>query len=87
MQKLKRYAALVLVCTLTLLTVPPARASAYDDHPKLIVIVVLDQFRADFLERFVGWHCAVEPKVFARSFVDYVEDNAECGRLAAAVWP
>ncbi|HET8638057.1 MAG TPA: alkaline phosphatase family protein [Acidobacteriaceae bacterium] len=52
MQKLKRYAALVLVCTLTLLTVPSARASAYDDHPKLIVIVVLDQFRADFLERY-----------------------------------
>jgi hypothetical protein len=52
MQKLKRYAALVLVCTLTLLTVPAARASAYDDHPKLIVIVVLDQFRADFLERY-----------------------------------
>src|SRR6185437_6064888 len=52
MQKLKRYAALVLVCTLTLLTVPSARASAYDDHPKLIVIVVLDQFRADYLERY-----------------------------------
>ena len=52
MQKLKRYAALVLVCTLTLLYIPSARASAYDDHPKLIVIVVLDQFRADYLERY-----------------------------------
>lgn len=52
MQKLKRLAALVLVCTLTLLTIPSAQASAYDGHPKLIVIVVLDQFRADYLERY-----------------------------------
>ena len=52
MPQLKRLAALVLVCTLTLLTVPSARASAYDDHPKLIIILVLDQFRADYLERY-----------------------------------
>lgn len=52
MQKLKRCAALVLVCTLMLLYVPVAHGSAYEDHPKLIVIVVLDQFRADYLERY-----------------------------------
>ncbi len=31
---------------------PRATASAYDGHPKLIVILVLDQFRADYLERY-----------------------------------
>jgi arylsulfatase A-like enzyme len=52
MKQLKRFAALVLVCTLTLLYVPAARATAYDDHPKLVIILVLDQFRADYLERY-----------------------------------
>jgi arylsulfatase A-like enzyme len=52
MLQLKRLAAIVLVCTLTLLYLPAARATAYDDHPKLIVILVLDQFRADYLERY-----------------------------------
>jgi arylsulfatase A-like enzyme len=50
--QLKRFAALVLVCTLTLVYIPRARATAYDDHPKLVIILVLDQFRADYLERY-----------------------------------
>jgi predicted AlkP superfamily pyrophosphatase or phosphodiesterase len=33
-------------------TAPRANASAYDGHPKLIIILVLDQFRADYLERY-----------------------------------
>ena len=28
-----------------------ARASAYNAHPKLIVVIVIDQFRGDYLER------------------------------------
>ena len=31
---------------------PPAWGSAYDGHPKLIVILVIDQFRADYLDRY-----------------------------------
>ena len=30
----------------------PAFASAYNGHPKLIVIIVIDQFRGDYLERY-----------------------------------
>jgi predicted AlkP superfamily pyrophosphatase or phosphodiesterase len=30
----------------------PSFASAYDAHPKLIVIIVIDQFRGDYLERY-----------------------------------
>jgi predicted AlkP superfamily pyrophosphatase or phosphodiesterase len=31
---------------------PAAFASAYDAHPKLVVILVIDQFRADYLDRY-----------------------------------
>jgi hypothetical protein len=30
----------------------PASASAYNGHPKLIVVIVIDQFRGDYLERY-----------------------------------
>ncbi len=30
----------------------PCTASAYDAHPKLVVILVIDQFREDYLERY-----------------------------------
>ena len=41
----------VLVCALLCLP-SSAFASAYNGHPKLIVIVVIDQFRGDYLERY-----------------------------------
>jgi predicted AlkP superfamily pyrophosphatase or phosphodiesterase len=31
---------------------PFASASAYNGHPKLVVVIVIDQFRGDYLERF-----------------------------------
>jgi arylsulfatase A-like enzyme len=34
------------------LPVTPAHASAYDGRPRLIVFLVIDQFRADYLERY-----------------------------------
>src|ERR1700740_2672276 len=30
----------------------PAHASAYNAHPKLVVVIVIDQFRGDYLERY-----------------------------------
>jgi len=41
----------LLVCALLCLP-SSAFASAYNGHPKLIVIVVIDQFRGDYLERY-----------------------------------
>ena len=38
---------LVLVCV-----IPGAFASAYNARPKLIVVIVIDQFRGDYLERY-----------------------------------
>ncbi len=49
---LKRLSALLAISTLVLASSPFAGATAYDDHPKLVVILVLDQFRADYLERY-----------------------------------
>jgi arylsulfatase A-like enzyme len=43
------------VCTLLLALLvipPPAWGSAYDGHPRLVVILVIDQFRADYLDRY-----------------------------------
>ena len=43
----------LLVCALLGLSPTlPAFASAYNGHPKLVVIVVIDQFRGDYLERY-----------------------------------
>jgi hypothetical protein len=38
--------AFVLAC------ISPAFASAYNAHPKLVVVIVIDQFRGDYLERY-----------------------------------
>jgi predicted AlkP superfamily pyrophosphatase or phosphodiesterase len=48
-------AGVVGLCTGVLLWVcfpQPSAASAYNGHPRLIVILVIDQFREDYLERF-----------------------------------
>src|SRR5271167_4587121 len=42
----------ILTC-IALLSAPiPAAASAYNGHPKLVVVIVIDQFRGDYLERY-----------------------------------
>ena len=41
----------LLLCVAALLFAPLSFASAYDGRPRLIVIVILDQVRGDFLER------------------------------------
>ncbi len=48
----KRLLSLLLSVSLSLAAVPSARADVYDAHPKLVVIVVIDQFRADYLQRY-----------------------------------
>ena len=34
------------------LAITSALASAYNDHPKLVVVIIIDQFRGDYLERY-----------------------------------
>jgi len=39
--------ALLFVCSATAVL-----ASAYNAHPRLVVVIVIDQFRGDYLERY-----------------------------------
>src|SRR5258708_40203339 len=41
-----------LLLVLALNLSPSSLASAYNAHPKLVVIIVIDQFRGDYLERY-----------------------------------
>jgi hypothetical protein len=44
--------ALALAAVLILASIPASFASAYNAHPKLVVVIVIDQFRGDYLERY-----------------------------------
>ncbi len=48
----KRLLTCLLTALLPFLNTLPAAASAYDAHPKLVVLLVIDQFREDYLERY-----------------------------------
>ncbi|MBW4026920.1 MAG: alkaline phosphatase family protein [Acidobacteria bacterium] len=52
MSKLKRSCVLLLAILLPFNFAPLASAQAYEAHPKLVVILVIDQFREDYLERY-----------------------------------
>ena len=44
---------LTLAVATTFVSLPtPSAASAYNAHPKLVVVIVIDQFRGDYLERY-----------------------------------
>ena len=52
MRAFPRVFALLLITVLIFVPPRPALGSAYNGHPRLIVVIVIDQFRADYLERF-----------------------------------
>jgi hypothetical protein len=52
METLRRVCSLTLASLLTTLPTIPAQAAAYDGKPKLVVLIVIDQFREDYLERY-----------------------------------
>ena len=52
MFKFKQSLSRLLAAWLLLPCTAPGWASAYDGHPKLVVIVVIDQFRGDYLDRY-----------------------------------
>jgi hypothetical protein len=49
---MRSFVAALLVLVLLVPGAVPARADAYHASPKLVVIVVLDQFRGDYLDRY-----------------------------------
>jgi predicted AlkP superfamily pyrophosphatase or phosphodiesterase len=48
----KRRVCTLLLALLVIPWAPLALASAYDGHPRLVIILVVDQFRADYLDRY-----------------------------------
>jgi hypothetical protein len=48
----RRYISLATVAVFLLTAIPATFASAYNAHPKLVVVIVIDQFRGDYLERY-----------------------------------
>jgi len=74
MPMLNRLCFLVLIFALTAGFAPRANASAYDAHPKLVVILVIDQFREDYLQRY---RADFKPKGF-RLFLDHGAYFPDC---------
>src|SRR6266852_113660 len=48
----RRCFLLILLAILTASSIPASVASAYNAHPKLVVVIIIDQFRGDYLERY-----------------------------------
>src|SRR5438067_13585236 len=70
MKRALRFTSIILL----LATATAAFASAYNARPKLIVIIVIDQFRGDYLERY---HDRFGPGGF-RMFTDQGAWFPEC---------
>jgi len=49
---MRRCVAVLLCLLISMSGVQPARADAYHAKPKLVVVLVLDQFRGDYLDRY-----------------------------------
>jgi hypothetical protein len=47
-----RVFSLAVAAVLFLTSIPFSSASAYNAHPKLVVVIIIDQFRGDYLERY-----------------------------------
>ena len=48
----RRCVVLATIIALILISIPASFASAYNAHPKLVVVIIIDQFRGDYLERY-----------------------------------
>ena len=66
----------VLLAILLTLVLPAtlATASAYNAHPKLVVVIIIDQFRGDYLERYRDQF----PEGGFRLFLDHGANFTDC---------
>ena len=48
----RSFRGLISTAVIFLALIPASFASAYNGHPKLVVVIVIDQFRGDYLERY-----------------------------------
>jgi hypothetical protein len=67
-----------------LLFCPRAFASAYDAHPKLVVVIVIDQFRGDYLERYHDRFVAGGFRVFLERGAYFADCNYDYANTRTA---
>jgi Type I phosphodiesterase / nucleotide pyrophosphatase len=80
-------ARLFVLLTVAVSCTPRLRADAYDANPKLIVVLVFDQFRGDYLDRYradfkakSGWN------LFLKQGVHFTECYYDYANLVTAEW-
>jgi hypothetical protein len=72
--RLARFLVTLVVALMWLGSIPAVFASAYNAHPKLVVVIVIDQFRGDYLERY---HDQFGDGGF-RQFLDHGANFTDC---------
>src|SRR3981081_1473414 len=73
------FVALLLLCS-----IPTAFASAYNARPKLIVVIVIDQFRGDYLERYRAQFTPRGVRVFLDRAPDFTDCNYDYANTRTA---
>jgi hypothetical protein len=79
-----RLAFFVVFCLVLSLFAPSAFASAYDAHPKLVVVIVIDQFRGDYLERYHDQFVAGGFRVFTERGAYFTDCNYDYANTRTA---
>ncbi|MFY9673895.1 MAG: alkaline phosphatase family protein [Terriglobales bacterium] len=77
------FSLLLAPMVLTLLA-PCALASAYDARPKLVVVIVIDQFRGDYLERYHNLFVAGGFRVFMERGAYFTDCNYDYANTRTA---
>src|SRR6266481_8058933 len=71
--------ALLLLCS-----IPAAFASAYNARPKLVVVIVIDQFRGDYLERYRDQFVENGFRLFLDHGANFTDCNYDYANLRTA---
>src|SRR5579863_471696 len=80
-----RLTSLTLLTVLLFPTIPtPASASAYNAHPKLIVVIVIDQFRGDYLERYRDQFTTGGFSIFLNNGANFTDCNYDYANTRTA---
>src|ERR1700733_5224863 len=70
----RRCLLVTVIARLILTSTPISYASAHNAHPKLVVVIVIDQFRGDYLERYRDQFC----EGGFRLFLDHGANFTDC---------
>src|ERR1700751_5415470 len=72
------------VALLLLVSIPVVFASAYNGRPRLVVVIVIDQFRGDYLERYRDQFGDGGFRLFLDRGADFTDCNFVCANTRTA---